>query len=55
MFTDSVYYYTLVGGQWSRQSKLISEDGGSGDEFGHGLAMYGTNGIMGASDNSGGS
>jgi hypothetical protein len=35
----SVYYYTLLGSYWSRQSKIFATDGAAGDQFGYSVSI----------------
>jgi hypothetical protein len=52
----SVYYYTMVHNQWSKQLKFAAADGASEDQFGHAVSMQYSSALIGApgdSDNSG--
>jgi hypothetical protein len=44
----SVYYYTITGTRWSRQSKILAKDGLSDDHFASAVAIYSTNALIGA-------
>jgi hypothetical protein len=46
--SGSVYYYTLTGSYWSRQSKILAKDGVAGDEFGRSVSIYINNALIGA-------
>jgi hypothetical protein len=47
-FLGSVYYYTLTGSSWSRQSKMLAKDGLAGDFFGNIVSIYNNNALIGA-------
>jgi hypothetical protein len=47
-FVGAVYYYTQVGGIWSRQSKLIPDDGAFLDYFGRAVTIYNTDAFIGS-------
>ncbi len=44
----SVYYYTLIGSYWSRQSKILAKDGYTNDYFGSSVSIYSSNALIGA-------
>jgi hypothetical protein len=46
--SGSVYYYTLTGLYWSRQSKLLAADPAANDNFGSSVSIYDSNGFIGA-------
>jgi hypothetical protein len=46
--SGSVYYYTLIGSYWSRQSKLFAKDAYTSDGFGISVAIYNNNAFIGA-------
>lgn len=39
VYIGSVYYFTLAGGMWSKQSKLIANDGLAYDCFGRSVSL----------------
>jgi hypothetical protein len=43
----SVYYYTLIGSYWSRQSKILASDGAYDDQFGWSLSIYNNSAFIG--------
>jgi hypothetical protein len=43
-----VYYYTLTGSYWSRQSKIFAKDGANSDHFGSSLSIYNSSAFIGA-------
>jgi hypothetical protein len=46
--SGSVYYYTLIGSDWSLQSKLLNNDGYSKDAFGSSISIFDNNALIGA-------
>jgi hypothetical protein len=44
----SVYYYTLIGSYWSRQSKILATDGAASDQFGYSVSIYNNAAFIGA-------
>jgi hypothetical protein len=44
----SVYYYTLTGSYWSRQSKIVAPDGAATDRFGMAVSIYNSNVLIGS-------
>jgi hypothetical protein len=46
--SGTVYYYTLTGSYWSRQSKLLAKDGIAGDHFGGSVSIYNNNAVIGS-------
>ena len=46
--SGSAYVFRRVGSSWVLEAKLHAADGAAGDEFGHRLALSGTNVVIGA-------
>ncbi len=46
--SGAVYYYTLTGLYWSRQSKILATDGAAGDFFGSSVSIYNNTAFIGA-------
>jgi hypothetical protein len=49
--SGSVYYYTLTGSYWSRQSKILAKDGVDGDYFGSSVSIYNNHALIGSDGN----
>jgi hypothetical protein len=50
VYLGSVYVYGSVGNRLSSQSKLLAADGAGSDIFGIRVSIYGTNAMIGASN-----
>jgi hypothetical protein len=48
LLLGSIYYYTLTGSYWSRQAKLLANDGVYSDMFGVSASIYNNNALIGA-------
>lgn len=47
----AAYLYTLSGGIWSEEAKLLASDGAFSDEFGYSVALSGDTAVVGAHSN----
>ncbi|MEO7431947.1 MAG: FG-GAP repeat protein [Dokdonella sp.] len=44
----AAYIFTQADGAWTQTQKLVANDGGIGDKFGHSVALQGTTALIGA-------